>query len=283
MLRDEGGLAWIFRDDNWQDCADTLAAADYPEEFALSTYLDANAVEAACLAGFMPMSARFTVPRDFPYGEPESTGQASGGQASGGQDGQTRIFYTPKLHWERSILDPAKARIRSTTRRASRHFMVSINRAFEETLTACIGTHGDGWLTPALTRVFSGLHADQADRPVRFLSVELWQDQALVAGELGYAAGRAYASLSGFHRVSGAGTVQLAALAGILVESGYSVWDLGMPMGYKSDLGCHSLARHEYLPLLRAAYQHEPDKNLEIHFEPAPVRLPFTCTRSGCS
>jgi leucyl/phenylalanyl-tRNA--protein transferase len=278
MMRDEGGLAWIFRDDDWQDCADTLAAADYPEEFALSTYLDADAVEAACLAGFMPMSARFMVHPGFPYGEPEIPAEELSGQ-----DGETRIFYTPKLHLVRCVLDPSEARITTTARRASRHFRVSVNKAFEETLAACIGTHGDGWLTPALTRVFTELHTSLAIRQVKLVSVELWKDGTLVAGELGYAAGSAYASLSGFRRLSGAGSVQLAALAGILAESGYRVWDLGMPMEYKTALGCLSLPRHEYLPLLRAAYHHETDKNLEIHFEPAPVRLPFACTRSGCS
>lgn len=278
MLRDESGLAWILKDDNWTACAETLAAVDYPGEFALSTYLDADAVEAACLAGFMPMSSRFTVPPGFPYGEPESSGKGSSGE-----DGETRVFYTPKLHLERCVLDPANTRIRTTTRRSSRQFQVSVNKSFDTILAACIAIHGDGWLTPPLTRVFSELHIDRASRQVKFISIELWKDDALVAGELGYAAGGAYASLSGFRSLSGAGTVQLAALAGILSESGYSVWDLGMPMDYKTALGGHMVRRHEYLPLLRDAYLQLPDKTLDGTMEPAPVRLPFACTSSGCS
>jgi len=267
MLRDDNGLAWIFRDDDWMACADALALAHCPAEFTLSTFLDADAVEGACLAGFMPMSARFNVPEGFPYGEPEPSGPAD-----------TRIFYTPKLHLERCILYPSEARITATTRRASRHFKVSLNKAFDETLAACIGTHGDGWLTPYLTRTFAELHADQAYRRVRFISVELWRDGILVAGELGYTAGASYASLTGFRSMSGAGTVQLAALAGILAAAGYKVWDLGMPMGYKMDLGGRLLYRHEYLPLLRDAYHQFPAQPLGLAMEPAPVILPFACT-----
>ena len=283
MQLDTDGPAWIFRDDEWTACADALVAAEYPQEFALSTFLDCDAIEQACLAGFMPMSARFTVPRDFPYGEPELSGQANIEQTSIEQDGQTRTFYTPKLHLERCVLDPSASRITATTRRASRHFQVSVNQAFDRTMAACVDTHGDGWLTPALTRVFSELHIDQARRQVKFISIELWKDGALVAGELGYAAGNAYASLSGFRSLSGAGTIQLAALTGILSESGYRVWDLGMPMDYKIALGGRILPRQEYLPLLREAYNQPPAQPLGGIREPTPVRLPFACTSSGCS
>ena len=281
MLMDEVGLAWIFRDDDWSACADTLTTEGYPEEFALSTYLDADAVEAACLAGFMPMSARFMVNPGFPYGESETEGRELARA-----EGEARVFYTPKLHLERCVLNPSDTRITATTRRASRLFRVSVNQAYEKIMAACVETHGDGWLTPALTRVFSELHFDRARRRVKFISIELWKDGALVAGELGYAAGTAYASLSGFRGLSGAGTVQLAALAGILAESGYSVWDLGMPMDYKTALGGRKLSRLEYLPLLRAAYSQSSDQSpvrpLDGTREPASIRLLQACTRAGC-
>mgnify|MGYP004703094325 CR=1 FL=1 len=278
MVRKDGGLAWIFKDDKWTACADTLAMADYPHEFTLATCLDAPAVEGSSLAGFMPMSSRFMVPPGFPYGEAESSGRKSSGQ-----EGEPRIFLTPKLHRERCMLDPAEVRITATARRASRHFRVSVNKAFDETLAACIGIHGDGWLTPPLTRVFRELHACRTGRPFQIVSVELWKDDALVAGEIGYAAGTAYASLSGFHRLSGAGTVQLAALAWILAGSGYTIWDLGMPMDYKAALGGRTVSRYEYLPLLRNAYSQSPARPLERGMDPVTVHLPQACVRVGCS
>lgn len=269
MLIDDAGLAWIFRDDDWTVCADSLARADYPGEFTLSTFLDADAVEGACLAGFMPMSARFTVPPGFPYGEPDTCGQ----------DGDSRTFYTPKLHLERCILDPAETRITATARREARHYSVTLNKAFDETLAACIETHGDGWLTPSLCQVFTELHTKLASRQVKFVSIELWRDGKLVAGELGYAAGSSYASLSGFRRLSGAGTVQLAALAGILVAAGFRSWDLGMSIAYKMTLGAHVLSRAAYLPLLREAYLQTPAPSLDRIMEAKPINLSHACAR----
>ncbi|MFH2115553.1 MAG: hypothetical protein ABIJ86_13720, partial [Spirochaetota bacterium] len=122
----------------------------------------------------------------------------------------------------------------------------------------------------------------RASRRVKFISVELWRDGILVAGELGYAVGSSYASLSGFRSLSGAGTVQLAALAGLLAESGFRIWDLGMPMQYKTALGGHSIPRHEYLPLLHDAYLRLPVHPLGISLEPAAVRFPVACTRAEC-
>ena len=277
MLMDDTGLAWIFRGDDWTACADTLTATEYPEEFALSTYLDADAVEGACLAGFMPMSSRFTVPVGFPYGEPESSGENPSGQ-----DGQIRTFYTPKLHQLRYLLKPQDMGITATTRRASRHFMISVNKAFAETLAACVETHGDGWLTPPLTKVFMELHAGRSKRQVHFVSIELWKDGVLVAGEIGYSSGASYASLSGFYRLSGAGTVQLAALAGILAESGFTIWDLGMPIPYKSRLGGGPFLRHQFLPRVREAYHQSPGQALNLAREAVPVCLPCACTLQGC-
>ncbi|MDX9958328.1 MAG: hypothetical protein RBT68_07790 [Spirochaetia bacterium] len=276
MRMDDNGLAWIFRDDDWTTSADTLAATEYPSEFTLSTCLDTDAVEGACLAGFMPMSARFRVPPGFPYGEPEASRDNSSRQ-----DEETRTFYTPKLHLARCILDPAETRISTTTRRAARQFMASLNMAFAETLASCVGTHGDGWLTPPLTRVFTELHATRANRRVKFISIELWKNGDLVAGEIGYTAGSAYTSLTGFRSLSGTGTVQLAVLAGILAENGFPVWDLGMPMDYKITLGGRSLPRHEYLPLLRDAYDKVPTQSLGAVMQPAPVTLSLACTRAG--
>ena len=254
---------------------------DYPSEFTLSTYLDTDAVEGACLAGFLPMSARFSVSPDFPYGEHEPAKAAQPIQTFKITKAlePTRIFYTPKLHIERCILDPRKARITATTRRVSKSFYFSINKVYDETLDSCVNTHGDGWLTPALTSIFRKLHAEMSSRRVKFISVELWRAGRLVAGELGYAAGAAYTSLSGFHNLSGAGTVQLAALASILADSGFTVWDLGMPMGYKSALGGSPLPRTEYLPLLRNAYHQYPVNNLSR--ELSPVMLSVACTRAG--
>jgi leucyl/phenylalanyl-tRNA--protein transferase len=84
-------------------------------------------------------------------------------------------------------------------------------------------------------------------------SVEVFHGRQLVAGEIGYTCGTAYTSLSGFHRLSGAGSVQLGCLGRALAGSGFSFWDLGMEIEYKLRLGARLLARDPFLASYRAA------------------------------
>lgn len=68
-----------------------------------------------------------------------------------------------------------------------------------------------------------------------------------MAGELGYTVGSIYTSLTGFYTESGAGQVQLCALAKVLVLCGFALWDFGMSMDYKVELGADMMPRNEWL------------------------------------
>jgi Leu/Phe-tRNA-protein transferase len=145
-----------------------------------------------------------------------------------------------------------------TALRESRRYALSLNRAFGEVLDACVATHGEGWLLPELVEVFRTLHDERDVRQAAFISMELWLHRAdspmLVAGEIGYLIGSAYASLTGFARVSGAGTVQLTATGASLAAAGVTVWDLGMEIAYKRAVGARVFARPQFLALLERAY-----------------------------
>ncbi len=84
--------------------------------------------------------------------------------------------------------------------------------------------------------------------PVRMYSIEVWnQEGSLVAGELGYSVGSIYTSLTGFCKQSNAGSVQLLTLGRLLSQNGFTLWDLGMDMEYKRDLGSKLMPRSEYV------------------------------------
>lgn len=77
-------------------------------------------------------------------------------------------------------------------------------------------------------------------------SVEVWSEGKLVAGELGYVVGSIYTSLTGAYTLEGAGGVQLVALGKLLEKLGFSIWDFGMEMNYKIELGASSVPREKW-------------------------------------
>jgi hypothetical protein len=85
------------------------------------------------------------------------------------------------------------------------------------------------------------------------------QRSSLAAVELGYSVGTIYTSLTGAFTSDGAGSVQLAALAALLYHCGYTRWDLGMSMLYKThELGCSSVPRGEWTALVSARRAVQP-------------------------
>ena len=245
MIMFEGQAPFIEDGDDFTACAEALAGGGWPGEFAIAPPPGPDAAEAAACAGFMPMSVAL-------------------------QAGPALLL--PKLHLERCLLDPAAARVTGTVRRQASRFSIGLNAAFDEVLARCAGVHGDGWLTPELRACFSSLHRERAGRRAAWLSVELWHEGALVAGEIGYLIGASYASLSGYRDLSGAGSVQLAALGALLAREGVETWDLGMGMPYKLALGGRNLPREEYLPMLREAYGLPRAESLVARKDPVPCR-----------
>ena len=75
----------------------------------------------------------------------------------------------------------------------------------------------------------------------------------IVAGEIGYAVGGVYTSLSGFSFADSAGTIQCCAVAKMLQTCNFDFWDLGMAIEYKLKLGAHEENRKAFLELLFAS------------------------------
>lgn len=168
-----------------------------------------------------------------------------------------------KLHKNRTLLAPENVHVGKKSRRAASKFRLSIDEAFADVVKAIqehTYTHvpGDNWLTDELVGMYLAVNQlpENVRKGVRFHSVELWEKASgrLVAGEVGYIVGGIYSSCTGFalkKEFPGAGTLQLVALGKWLHRCGFKVWDLGMGMDYKFELGGKEFPRDHWVACVR--------------------------------
>lgn len=176
----------------------------------------------------------------------------------------------PKIHRQRCVLRHEALHVSRSVRRQAARYRLTVNEAMEAVVAGCHRQHGESWLYPPMVAALTALHhrperTAANDRLVSVVSVELWtrptdeeggdqsQCRLLVAGELGTVCGAVYTSLSGFRTESGAGMVQLAALARLLAHSGFAFMDLGMELAYKLEMGAVCLPRAEFIRMQREA------------------------------
>lgn len=167
----------------------------------------------------------------------------------------------PKMHRQRCALVFPDLHVSRSARRKAKQFSLSVDTSFDAVVAGIREQHGDEcWFYPPLVRAFKALFegrlaGDGAAPPVTMHTFECRDRKtgALVAGELGYAVGDVYTSLSGFSRAPSAGSVQCAATAKALQLSGYGLWDLGMELPYKIAMGASTLPRLDFLKRLDAA------------------------------
>ena len=151
-----------------------------------------------------------------------------------------------KLHRQRCALQFNNLHIPKRVKKRSKAYRLTIDKAFSECIRAINDQHQDSWLYPDLVTVFEEMHQSES-YPTKLHSFELWEGNELVAGEIGFAVGRCYSSLSGFYRKNSTGTIQMCATARLLQKSGFLFWDLGMEMEYKMALGAQLFRRDHFL------------------------------------
>mmetsp|Transcript_5283 Transcript_5283/g.12728 ORF Transcript_5283/g.12728 Transcript_5283/m.12728 type:complete len:294 (-) Transcript_5283:101-982(-) len=169
----------------------------------------------------------------------------------------------PKIHRARCVLKPQDVHCGRKTRRRAKPFRLTIDQAWPAVI-AGIQEHtftsqkGDCWLSTELAEAYEAVNSldEKLRHGVAFHSVELWHSETgeLVAGEIGYTCGTIYSSCTGFtlkEKHPGAGSVQLVALGQWLLMSGYAVWDLGMELDYKLELGGSVIPRKEWAARVR--------------------------------
>lgn len=227
MATEPEGPVWAGKPADWNVLARLAAERDLGEYF-LGPPPEAEDVEAASLAGFLPMACRA---RDAGLDMPGD-------------------LFLAKLHRHRSIIFPGQVHAGRTVRRRAEGHVLAFGTDRELIARQCRTTHGDDWLRPAL---LSALESLGPAHRIRYVSFGLKDCEGnLVAGETGVVQGRRYTSLTGFHSVPGCGMIQLCATGAWLFSRGIRVWDLGMDMAYKTDLGARLLGRKDFLDLLAA-------------------------------
>lgn len=168
-------------------------------------------------------------------------------------NGPSKIVLLPKLHARRSCISLDQFHVRRKTKHEGRALRFSVDQAFDAVAAGCVEEHGQNWLYPPVVDCLRAMHLAKGAMGVRMHSVEVWEGDRVVAGELGYACGGTYTSMTGFHTTRGSGMVQLNCLGKLLRDRGFVLWDLGMHLPYKGTLGAANVPRIVFLGRLRAA------------------------------
>ncbi|KAJ3325876.1 hypothetical protein HDV06_002261 [Boothiomyces sp. JEL0866] len=154
-------------------------------------------------------------------------------------------YLVPKLHSQRCCMVPNN-HIPKKVYRHRKKYKLTMNTDFYGVVEGVDEQH-NSWFRKD---VYEGLLGFPHDY-FKFYSIELWNGEELVAGDLGYTIGSIYTSMTGFYRENGAGTVLLTAIKLMLFKNQFSLWDLGMGMKYKLDMGAKMYGRSSFLEMLR--------------------------------
>lgn len=128
-------------------------------------------------------------------------------------------------------------------------YRISKNQAFEEVIRSCALTPRDDkgtWITTDMQHAYIRLHkAGYAH------SIEVWEDDTLVGGLYGIGIGNVFCGESMFHRRTNASKLAFYHLVHYMKSNGCRFIDCQMQTEHLASLGVKSIARDEFLQLLR--------------------------------
>ena len=241
------GCYIIFPEDDCSAVVDEMLAADFNDEFCFALDFDPKFVARLMEAGFLVMSANI-----------KNT-----------ETGPVYLLF-PRLHTWRSALFFENLHVKKSIRRLLNRYELRADVEFDYILDRCVEKHGSDWLTPPLVNCIKKIrHGEGINRhpapdaqtpavssllpsaypyPATF---GLYRGDKLVAGDFGVVCGSVYTSYSGYYDEDNAGTVQLILTTRYLQKNGFSFFDLGMPMDYKTGLGAEDISMHRFVKLFR--------------------------------
>lgn len=138
-----------------------------------------------------------------------------------------------------------KKRLRQWARNPNLGMRVTLNHAFESVIAACAKTPRVGqdgtWITPELAQAYIDLHHQQ-----HAVSVEVWQNDQLVAGLYGVLLGRMFFGESMFTHISDGSKVALACWVEYLRQEQFELMDCQQETEHLTRLGGAPIPRAQF-------------------------------------
>jgi leucyl/phenylalanyl-tRNA---protein transferase len=163
----------------------------------------------------------------------------------------------------------APSSLRKFARRCNWH--ITLDTAFTKVMTACAEAERPGqdgtWITDEMIAAYTKLHQQGIAH-----SIEVWAGDELVGGLYGIAMGRLFFGESMFSARSNGSKVALFTLAVHLKAHGYVLLDSQVPNPHTESLGAITMARSEFLDLLKR-HRDESPAGEPWQRGPTPLRL----------
>lgn len=174
-----------------------------------------------------------------------------------------------KHHHRRCILKPEEFIINKKIIKLLKDYTISINTDFEYCIDMINKTYDDSWLYKDLVEAYRDIYYNDYKYNMKIHSFILKKGDKIVAGEIGYNIGKVYTSLTGYHTINNSGNIQLLATAMILQIYDFKLWDLGMELPYKLNLGGRMVERDKFCEMFKI-YCKEPGylgikSNMNVH------------------
>ena len=165
---------------------------------------------------------------------------------------ENQELLLPEIQYTYAVLDFEDLHISKKVKKLinSKNLTIKISQNFDEVAKHISKAHKDSWLSTKYVNTLK--NTKNLNDNFQAITVELIENEKLIAGEIGYIIGGTYTSLSGFcskeKRYNNYGTAQLVLLGQYLQKEGFDFWNLGQPyMDYKLALGAKIYKRDKFL------------------------------------
>jgi len=149
------------------------------------------------------------------------------------------IIFTHKFHVSKSFQRFLK----------KNHYKITINNCFSDVITGCREPRSyqkETWINDQIAQGYLALHQQGHAH-----SIEVWEQDSLIGGIYGVMTNNVFCGESMFSRRTNASKVALYTLSIFLAEHGIKIIDCQIPNDHLLSLGATTLARTDFLRLLK--------------------------------